>query len=106
MSLANVKAGDKVIVQKPYNYDSVGTVEEITPSGYIRVDGSLYHKTGALRGGDSFNRTRIEAATDESLEKIRKEKYIRVLLGKLGKAKISYEMAVEIDAVLTKYKEA
>ena len=62
--------GDKVIVHGRWNEEHIGTVEKITPTGLIKVEGRTYYKDGTQRGGDSWSRNFITEATPESLQKI------------------------------------
>lgn len=96
----DLKAGDKVFVR--YNGNSLlSCVEKVTPKGFVKVNGTLYDYDGYQRGGDSWHKSRIEPATEEMILEYTHERFVRATIKKMHEvAKITYEQAVSIDAIL------
>ncbi len=65
--------GQKVILCGSMGYRSVKTIDRITDGrgGTIYVGKDSFDKSGSLRGGDTWNRTHIEPATEVEIQKIR-----------------------------------
>lgn len=72
----NLKEGDLVIVSCRYG-EKISKVEKITPSGLIRVDGTLFYKNGSERGGDTWNRSCLRVATPQAIEEIQNKATIQ-----------------------------
>lgn len=103
MGNLQVKAGDKVIVVSSgwYCDDKIATVEKITPTGLIKVCGTLYYANGMERGGNSWSCSHLEEYTEEKGKKIRENLLISETCDKLRNIKeLSYEQAVAINKIL------
>lgn len=97
----NVNVGDKVIVSSRFGGEKIGTIEKITPKGFIKVNGILFTDCGRERGGDAWSCSYIKPATLEQIEQLNQKKYRRYVLNKLHSLQdIDYEKAVRIDEIL------
>lgn len=80
-----LKEGDEVIVESRHNGVSVRKVTKRTPSGQIVVSadhGDLrFDKRGHYRSVDPWNTVSIRAVTQEDLDKIEKNKMLRIVAG-------------------------
>ena len=100
MKKLNVKVGDKVIVHSNWN-KRVSKVEKITPTGLIKVDGTLYYDYGSERGGNAWSQTCISEYSDEEAREIMESNYIRKTIKKLRSIEtLTYNKAVEINNLL------
>lgn len=72
----NLKKGDLVIVAYR-NGERICEVEKITPSGLIKVDGTLFYKSGCERGGDVWNRYYLREATPQAIQIIKESATIQ-----------------------------
>jgi hypothetical protein len=103
MELKDLKAGDKVIVSNRY-YKFLKVVDKVTPSGYIKVDSEYYMPDdGYKRGGEYYNRSRIEIVTPEKLQAIEDKETIEramYLLDRTRGVSMSAEKARQIIAIL------
>lgn len=99
--LKNLKAGDLVIVSSR-TFEAIRKVEKITPSGLIKVNGTLYNKDGGERGGDIWNRCYLIEATPERLQAVRERLTIQKAHRLMQNAKIiTLEQATEIIKILS-----
>jgi len=107
--LENLKAGDKIIVTSRY-YQTITTVEKITPTGRIKIDGEYFGKDGyAIGRGDTwYGRSHLKEATPEAVEKIRQNNIIDKAIEatrNIRKEKLTYEQASKILAALGQTEE-
>ena len=59
-------------------------VEKITPTGFIKVDGTLYRKDGSQRvGGDVWTSSHIYPASSQEIEQFQKERFVAAVVRKL-----------------------
>src|SRR5260221_4855887 len=69
--LSSVKAGDKLYVKRGhYDTGRIVTVDRLTPSGRVIAGTQTFEKDGRLRGGDGWNRTWAEVATQYHADKV------------------------------------
>ena len=96
-----LKVGDKVVISRRWNNESIGTVTEITKAGNIRVGNTLYKSNGRLRGGDSWSYDFIYKATDGEIKRIKEEQVVTRCLNRLRKlTTLTYEQAKQINQIL------
>jgi hypothetical protein len=97
--IKTLKSGDAVIVSN--NWDkSVKTVDKITPTGLIKVDGRLYGKDGYERTQDRCHALLMEA-TPEAIQAIEEAQIISDAMSVMRwTAKITYDQAVKILEIL------
>lgn len=98
----NVKVGDKVeLIYGNGNVSKVAIVEGVTPKGFIKVSGMTFNSNGWERGGDSWYKCYIQEITDERIEELKHEIFVRKIINKCRKInKLTYEQAVKINEVL------
>lgn len=97
------KVGDKVIISSRYG-KAINTVSKITPTGRIKVDGSYFDSRGYQIGGDIWNRNHIILATDEMINQIEEDFFIRKTIQNMKEIKsLAYEDAKQISEILKKY---
>ena len=96
--LSNLRVGDKVIVSN-YGYKEIAQIEKITPSGMIKVNGSLYNKDGSRRGAMySFC---LQECTPEIEKELAQRAFIRKVVTRMRNIKdITYEQAIKINRIL------
>lgn len=73
----NVKIGDKVVISRHFGGRSIATVKKVNKASFV-VDCGNYDMTfmtlsGKEKGGDSWTPTYAYPATEELIEKVRKE---------------------------------
>lgn len=101
MDELNVKQGDTVMVVTKYAGRRLRKVEKITPSGLIKVDGTLYNKDGRERGADAWSANHINAVTEEEIKLFEQEIYASNVLKKLQKLeRLTYEQALAIESIV------
>lgn len=99
--LKDLKAGDKVIVSSRW-HRTIQTVDKVTPTGRINIGATVYDNTGRERGSQSWSYGKLEQATPEAIEKIRRDKIIKEALNTAREVKtLTYEQAVAILNILT-----
>lgn len=96
MEKLNVKVGDKVLVHGRYNEEYVSTVEKITPTGLIKVDGKTFYDDGMQRGGDTWYRSCITELTSEDVKRIKDKATIQKAI-QLCRDVISHRDTIDID---------
>ena len=107
--LKDLKAGDKVICCHWGHFNRqeyVTTVEKITPKGFIKVDGILFHSiTGRARGENYYH---LEQATDERIKEITEKNYVKTTLYMMQNdiKDLTYEQAKAICEILNLDTEA
>lgn len=97
-----LNVGDKVIVRSNHGLPRISTVDDITPEGFIKVDGMLFCEYGFQRT-TSWYKCRIEEYTEEKAEQIRQQNTIDMavdLMRNCNKSHIDYQMAVQIIEIL------
>lgn len=96
-----VEAGDTVIVSNGWR-KTIAEVEKVTPTGLIKVLGTLYHPDGSERGG-GWGRSRLCEATPEAIQLIQNQEVVYSALNKMHECKrLTLEQAKQILAVLDK----
>ena len=98
----NVKAGDKVeLIYGSGNVSKVAIVEGVTSKGVIKVSGMTFNPDGWQRGGDRWYKCYIKEITDERIEELKHEIFVRKIINKCQKInKLTYKQAVKINEVL------
>lgn len=83
--LENIKVGDKVVVKRWGKVIAIATVDKTTPKQIIVENNRYWKKDGMFVGGYAYHSQCIDIATEEILDKIRKEKAIREAADYLNK---------------------
>ncbi len=99
--LENIKVGDMVFVYYQ-TQTCIKSVQKITSSGLIKVDGNLFKPNGCIRGGGLYCTTYIELATPEKIEEFKQRTYIKKVLAYLKELKfedITLEQAERINQI-------
>ena len=104
--LKDVQIGDMVFVHNGLS-TYIKPVQKITPSGLIKVNGTLFNPDGRMRGGSMYCHTYIEVATPEKIKEFKEQIYIDKVITKLKDlltfgnlfAKITFEQAEEINRI-------
>ena len=73
----NVKIGDKVVIRRRFSKSSIATVKKVNKASFV-VDCGNYDMTfmtlsGKEKGGDKWTSAYAYPATEEMIEKVRKE---------------------------------
>lgn len=102
--IENLKEGDLVIVENRFS-SRIAKVEKITPSGLIKVEGTLYTKDGFVRGSksDPWSINVLREATNDAIAEVRNNKLIndaKALMKSEKAANISAEQAKAIIEIL------
>lgn len=100
--LKNLKKGDKVVIERRGMYASqrIDVVKNITPTGLINVNGTLYRADGSSRGNDWVSEQLLECTKEVEL-KIKKNAIVREVLRDVNNIKsLTYEQAIEIKKIL------
>lgn len=115
MADLNVKKGDTVLVyQSQYGEvkKRLSTVDNVTPTGRIKVNGLTFAPNGSKMGGNELGTlVRIEEISEEQIEEIKEEikrdKVIKIATGRMRdfNGTLAYEDAVAILNILEKYKK-
>ncbi len=100
--IKSLKAGDKVIVcyRGIYSYDTVKTVDKVTPTGRIKVGCDYYNPNGWPR---NHGGTHLEEATAEALEAVWQREVIHKAVSRAYAIRadgITYDQAVKLLEVL------
>ena len=99
----NVKIGDKVVISRHFGGRSIATVKKVNKTSFV-VDCGNYDMTfmmlsGKEKGGDKWTPTYAYPATEEIIEKVKKEnrkaKYIYIIR-KCKFEDLSYETLEQI----------
>lgn len=70
-ALKDIKAGDKVIVYPTWGDKYIGEVERVTNTQIIvKKEGKFRKSDGCAVGNDKWNRTFIQATTQEEIDKL------------------------------------
>lgn len=70
-ALKDIKAGDKVIIYPTWGDKHVGEVERVTKTQIIvKKEGKFRKSDGSAVGNDKWDRTFIQATTQEELDKL------------------------------------
>ena len=112
--LRELKAGDEVFIEQSHGaigYSTIiGTVEKITPTGRINVNGIQFPATGYIFA--NYNSKKIKKATPEEKTKILLDKKKKIIANRITSnfAKINlHKLEIldldEIDVFLKKYCE-
>lgn len=97
--LSELKAGDKVVINN-YGHREIHFVEKITPSGMIKVNGSLYNKDGSKRGASyGFG---LSQCTPEIEKEIAEIRFIKNVIIKIKNVKaLTFDQAAAINRILS-----
>ena len=100
MNRLDVKVGDTIIVLGMWGKRRISTVQKVTPTGKIRVDGNLYDANG-FRRIDRWESEHLQKATSEQLKQIRNEYKINKALKMCHEVKVlTIEQAEKIVDIL------
>ena len=104
--LADLKVGDKVVVSNHWNRH-VHTVDNITPTGRLTVNRTVFDSGGSTFGKNrGYHPYRLEQATEQVIEEISQEKIVAQAISKMNDCrKVTYEQAVKILEVLEPAEE-
>lgn len=108
MEIKDLKIGDEVYVNywsAYYDYWSKKTIKNITPEGFISVDGVLFKNDGYSRSAGA----RIYPLDDKKAEteyiKYVKRKFVKEVEQEVSMIGMTYEQAVKIKKILEEGKE-
>ena len=108
MEIKDLKVGDEVYVNYWscfYNYWAKKSVKNVTPKGFINVDGVLFKQDGYSRSAGAriypLDDKRAEA---EYMEYV-KRKFVKEVEQEVSMIGITYEQAVKIKEILEEGKE-
>ena len=97
--LKELKAGEKVFVSNMFGTKTLETVQRVTPTGRVVVNGNQY-----IDGVHNFDKWRVatlEEATDEKIEKYKIKNFVQRVFNELrGKKYMTYEQAKKINEIL------
>lgn len=102
----DVKVGDKIVVSSGHIPDRIGAITRVTNAGSFAVDccgEALFDKNGRLKGAGVWDTTHAYLATEEDIERVRREKVIRgvcQMCNKLKTTDITYDQAVAVWDIL------
>lgn len=103
MEIKDLKVGDWVYVNywsAYYNYWSKKTIKNITPKGFISVDGVLFKNDGYSRSaGARIYPLDDKKAEAEYMEYV-KRKFVKKVEQEVSMIGITYEQAVKIKEIL------
>ena len=103
--IKNLKNGDKVFIENRYGR-YLRTVEKITNAGNIKVNGIWFNSNGRERGGDVWNCSHLEEATEEEIIRYQQDLVIQKALKLMNETtKIGYEQATKIIQLLDSDEE-
>lgn len=98
--IENLKVGDYVFVSWRMG-TSLRKVEKITSKGNIKVNGILFNKNGAERGGDVWSKYYLNEATPEAIKSFHEELTIKKAIKLMREIKsITIEQANKIIELL------
>lgn len=104
--LKQLKVGDKVIYHAWgfYSYYSLSSVEKITPTGFIRVDGVLFRPDdGHSRNGGARILNPDDEKSMNEFKSFQKECFVNSMMKKIRNTNINdvtYDQAVEIAKIM------
>ena len=108
MEIKDLKVGDEVYVKywsRFYNYWAKKSVKNVTPKGFINVDGVLFKQDGYSRSAGA----RIYPLDDKKAEseyiKYVKRKFVKEVEQEVSMIGITYEQAVKIKEILEDNKD-
>lgn len=97
--LKELKVGEKVFVSNMFGNKTLETVQRITPTGRVVVNGIQY-----INGVHNFSNWRaytLEEATDEKIEEYKIKNFIQQVCSELsGEKYMTYEQAKKINEIL------
>lgn len=103
MKIKDLKVGDEVYVNYWrcfYNYWAKKSVKNVTPKGFINVDGVLFKQDGYSRNAEA----RIYPLDDKKAEaeymEYVKRKFVKKVEQEVSMIGITYEQAVKIKKIL------
>lgn len=103
MEIKDLKVGDKVYVNYWscfYNYWAKKSVKNVTPKGFINVDGVLFKNDGYSRSaGARIYPLDDKKAESEYMEYV-KRKFVKEVEQEVSMIGITYEQAVKIKKIL------
>lgn len=102
--LSELKEGDKVVVTRwgmIHNSYSEGTVQKITPKGFIKVNDILFKPNNGVSRSGEFGLLPNDDNNKEKLELYKKSSFIRSVLKKMcNVGDLTFEQAVKINEIL------
>lgn len=108
MEIKALKVGDEVYVKywsSFYNYWVKKSVKNVTPKGFINVDGVLFKQDGYFRSAGA----RIYSLDDKKAEaeymEYVKRKFVKEVEQEVSMIGITYEQAVKIKEILEDNKD-
>ena len=100
MDRLDVKVGDTILVCGMWYKRRISTVQKVTPTGKIRVDGNLYDANG-FRRINKWESEYIQKPTSEQLKQVRDEYKINKALKMCHEVKVlTIEQAEKIVDIL------
>ena len=97
--LKELKVGEKVFVSNMFGDKTLETVQRITPTGRVVVNGIQY--INGMHSFDNWRAATLEEATDEKIEKYKIKNFIQRVFKELREKKyMTYEQAKKINEIL------
>lgn len=97
--LKELKAGEKVFVSNMFGNKTLETVQRITPTGRVVVNGIQY--INGMHSFDNWRAYTLEEATDEKIEEYKIKNFIQRVCSELREKKyMTYEQAKKINEIL------
>lgn len=98
--IKSLKAGDKIIVCSHWGSDMIRTIDKITPTGRINIDGMVFNQMGYERIS-GYNSHYLHEATTEAVKKIEEVSVINEAFKVMRSVtSFSYDQAVKILEIL------
>lgn len=103
MEIKDLKVGDEVYVKDwsaYYDYWSKKTIKNITPKGFISVDGVLFKNDGYSRSAEARIYPLDDKKAESEYQEYIRRKFIKKIKQKISLLEITYEQAVKIKEIL------
>lgn len=92
--LAKLKPGDKVIATRGYGGEEIETVEKVTATGRIVLNGGrTYNPDGRIRGGNGYHPSRLVEPTREDLDRVERSTLVSKVAYMAGRNAKAWSLA-------------
>lgn len=108
LEIKDLKVGDEVYVNywsAYYDYWSKKTIKNITPKGFINVDGALFKQDGYSRSAGARIYPLDDKKAEDEYQEYTKKKFVDEIEQKISLLGITYEQAVKIKEILEDNKD-
>ena len=103
MKIKDLKVGDEVYVKHWscfYNYLAKKSVKNVTPKGFINVDGVLFKQDGYSRSAGARIYPLDDKKAETEYQEYTKKKFVDEIEQKISLLGITYEQAVKSKEIL------